>query len=432
MAFKYCMPKFGLTMEEGTITKWFKSVGDKVVAGEPFVEIETDKITNVVEVPESGTLLYLAAIEGDTIPIMEILAIIGEEGETINLDNVSNNTLNINDLEQNTNTENTYNKEVSNNAILPSSKSGFSSPFARKLAKEAGVNIEDVEGTGPNNRVIERDIKKYSISPLAKKIADDNNVSEATLSSMNTNERIMKNDVEELISKSSSSSLLDSKVTKASSMRKTIAERMLLSWHTYPHVTISLDVDMTKSKKIKSELEESASQKISFTEIIVKSTAQALVDYPIVNSTFKDNEIYEHSSVNIGVAVSVVNGLLVPVIRDSQNKSVRQLSEEIKRLVSLARDNKLSSKDMSGGTFTISNLGKQGVDFFTPIINYPESAILGVATCMDKAVVIDSSIVIRPILKLCLSFDHRLIDGALAGDFLGKIKQYLENPLLLF
>jgi pyruvate dehydrogenase E2 component (dihydrolipoamide acetyltransferase) len=212
-------------------------------------------------------------------------------------------------------------------------------------------------------------------------------------------------------------------------MRKVIAERMTLSWQTAPHVHMTMQVDMSEAVRLKNMAQ--SGLKISITDIAVKCAAQTLVEFPMVNNSLVGGMLIENQAINIGVAVAVDNGLLVPVIRNADHKSLRRISEELGAIGAKAREGKLAPDDYTGGTFTVSNLGMYGIDHFTPVINPPESAILGVCRLNERPVVIDSAVTVRPMMDLCLAFDHRLIDGALAAQFMARLRQYMEQPLLL-
>ncbi len=231
---------------------------------------------------------------------------------------------------------------------------------------------------------------------------------------------------------------MDSGVVNAAStavpltgMRKVIAERMSMSWQTVPHVNMTAEIDMSAASDLRQKLTQASEVKISYTDIIVKSTTQALTDFPMVNSSLVDGEIVSHEAVNVGIAVALENGLIVPVIKNANYKTITAVHEEIVSLSTKARNGGLGKEEISEGTFTVSNLGMFGIDHFTPIINQPESAILGVCRIIDRPVVQDGAVVIKPIMNLCLSFDHRLIDGAVGAQFLARLRQLLEQPLLL-
>lgn len=423
MAAEFTMPQLGLTMTEGTVGRWYKKVGEAVAVGDVLVEISTDKITNQVEATASGTLLEILVVEGKTAQVKAVLAIIGEPGEKV----VAVSPKATEDKVQPTGV--TKQESI---AVPVAGDWVKASPLARKLARERGVDLAVVTGTGPNGRVIERDVIGFcdqqaspKASPLAAKIAVEHGVG---LASMDKGRRIMKDDVLAAVSPAPAPSAAGA--MPLTGMRKVIADRMSLSWRTAPHVHNTVEVDMSEAIQLKNKIA-LMGVKLSLTEIIVKCAAKALVEYPMVNNSLVDGGLVINKDVNVGIAVALENGLIVPVVRNADQKSLSQLRAEIADLSGRARQGKLLPDEYSGGTFTVSNLGMYGVDHFTPIINPPESAILGVCRTVERPVVIDGAIVIRPVMNLVLGYDHRLIDGALASQFMARVRQLLEQPLLL-
>ncbi|MEG6584359.1 dihydrolipoamide acetyltransferase family protein [Dendrosporobacter sp. 1207_IL3150] len=425
MAANIIMPQLGLTMTEGTVVKWLKAVGDSVAKGEVIVEITTDKIGGQIEAPLDGTLLAITVGEGNIAPVASTIGVVGISGESV----IIEETAALQSLEGNC-----PEKAPSSANIMAISHPDFikASPAAKKLARDNNIDLALVTATGPDGRVVERDVKAYlskvtakpKTSPLAAKLADEHNIEPSTI---NKQGRIMSSDILNAASKVIEKS---QKSVPLAGIRKIIAERMSLSWHTAPHVTISMAVDMTAAAALKSKLSQNA-EKYSFTEIIIKCSAAALKELPIVNASIIDKAIVQHQEINIGVAVALEDGLIVPVIRTADKFSITGLRDSIRDLSTRARNGTLTADEISGGTFTVTNLGMYGVDVFTPVINPPESAILGVCRIQETPVVLNGQICIRPMMNLCLSFDHRLIDGALAAKFLNRVKQLLENPLLL-
>lgn len=430
MATNVLMPKLGLTMTEGTVVKWNKAVGDTVTAGEALVEIETDKINNVIESPADGTLLKILVSEGDTMDVTGLMAVIGEPGEKIE------DTLSATETEESqANQEETVTqKSVENNDNALATDKGRikASPAAKKLAREMDIDISLVNGSGPSGRIIERDILNFKenvpkASPLAVKVADEEGIN---LTDIQKDSRIMKSDVL-AVSKPVELKTVSDLGAALSGMRKVIAERMTSSWQNTPHVNMTYEVDMTEAKGFKEKITKANGEKYSFTEIIARAVSQALTEHQAINRSLINGQIYQHESVHIGIAVALEDGLIVPIIKDAQNKSIRVLKNEIGILGEKARKGELLPDEISGGTFTISNLGMYGVDQFTPIINSPESAILGVCRIVDKPVVVEGEVMVRPMMNLCLSFDHRLIDGAVAAVFMKKLRLLLEQPYLM-
>lgn len=425
MATEIIMPQLGLTMTEGTVTKWFKQVGDTVAPGEVIAEISTDKISNQLEATAGGTLLAIMVPAGSVAPVKAPIAIIGQPGEKV----VSAAAEPAAAAPATTNAA----ASAPAAAVAPTTAAdGWvkASPLARRLAKEQGIDLAKVTATGPDGLVVERDVLAAAdavgvkASPLAAKVAADHGFD---LGSIAKDGRIMKDDVVAALPKAA----LPAAGQPLTGMRKVIAERMSLSWQTAPHVCLTVETDMTEAKKLKDQLSRSTGGKVSYTEIIVKCAAQALRELPMVNNSLIDGKLVVNPAINIGVAVALDGGLIVPVIRQADQKSIRQLNKEIADLGGKAREGRLGPDEYTGGTFTVTNLGMYGVDHFNPVINPPESAIIGVCRLVDRPVVVDGAVVVRPLMNLCLSFDHRLIDGALAAQFMARVRQLIEQPLLL-
>ncbi len=390
MAVEVRMPQLGLTMTEGVVTRWLKSVGEKVAAGEPLLEVETDKINNEVEAPAEGVLLAILVEEGKTAPVQAPLALIGAAGETVAAVPAS---------------------AAASAPLLPSApaapapmaaesaaeeKRVKASPIARRLAGEAGIDLGRLQGSGPGGRIVERDVVAARSRPPAPAAAP-----------------------------------LAGTVVPLSSMRRTIAERMSRAWASVPHITLTVAVDMTEAAALKQRLDGMGGRKISFTEIFVRAAALALGDFPYLNASLASEGMVFHAEVNIGIAVALDDGLIVPVVRNADRKTLSGLGVEIRALAEKARAGLLTADEVSGGTFTVTNLGMYGVDSFTPIVNAPESAILGVCRIEERQVVRDGAPALRRMTTLCLSCDHRLIDGALAARFLARVKALLEDPALM-
>ncbi|UCE15538.1 MAG: 2-oxo acid dehydrogenase subunit E2 [Candidatus Bathyarchaeota archaeon] len=355
------MPRLSLTMKEGTVVQWFKKEGEKVEKGEPLVEVLSDKVTYEVEAPTAGVIRKILAEEGVDVPVAETLAIITAPDEELS------------DVEA-----------AAEAPVEKVEKRIVASPAAKRLAREYGIDLAQVEGTGPDGRIVEEDIRK--------------NVKKAKVELR----------VREVIS--------------LTGIRKTAAERVSLSAQTAPHITITMEVDMSNAAKLREKF------KFSYTDVLVKAVAKALTEHPVMNSTLEKDQIKIFEDVNVGVAVATENGLVVPVIRKADKRGFKEVSSKLKELVEKAREGKLTREEMSGGTFTITNLGMFGVDMFTPIINPPENAILGVGRVVEKPVVADGKIMVKPVMRLSLSFDHRVVDGAPAARFLQNVKTALENP----
>jgi pyruvate dehydrogenase E2 component (dihydrolipoamide acetyltransferase) len=431
MAAEFSMPQLGLTMTEGTILKWLKSVGETVALGDLLVEVETEKINYQVESTLEGVLLEILVPEGGIAPVKAPIAVIGASGERVQPPRDRSTT------------------PAAAPAAEPAPLKGqqvprpvtggerlMASPIARRLARENHIELAAVTGTGPDGRVVERDILTYleqskvKASPVAVKIAEEFGVD---LGMIHKESRIMKEDVIARLPLDTNAAPSTGRVNDVpiSGMRKVIADRMSLSWQTAPHVNMTAEVDMSAASDLKEKLTQAFGVKISFTDIIVKCAAHALSEFDLVNSSLINGKIVRHDTINVGIAVALENGLIVPVIKNANHKPIKAVREEIAALSAKARSGGLAQDEISGGTFTVTNLGMFGVDHFTPIINQPESAILGVCRIVDRPVVHNAAVVVRPMMNLCLSFDHRLIDGAVGAQFLARVRQLMEQPLLL-
>ena len=413
------MPKLSDTMEEGVIAKWNVKEGDKVSSGDVIAEVETDKATMEVEVFDDGTILKIMASEGDAIPLGGLIAIVGEEGEDISdLVDVASDSSSGEKKEEKKEVKEDSSDDDDFDPILGDIEKGDSkkeepaaesssdngrikaSPLAKKMAEEKGIELSKVQGSGPDGRIVKRDIESYKPSEEKKPSAP-----------------VATFDSEE------------SEDTKISQMRKTIARRLSESKFTNPHFYETIDIDMEEAIRARTSLNEVSDIKISFNDIVVKACAAALRRHPAVNSSWLDDVIRKHGDVNVAVAVAIEDGLMTPVIRHADKKNLRQISAETRELAGLARDKKLQPEQMEGSTFTISNLGMFGIEEFTAIINPPNACILAVGAIRDVPVVKNGAVVPGKRMKVTLSSDHRIVDGAKAAEFLNTVRQMIENPL---
>lgn len=422
MARRITMPSLGQSMEEGTIVRWLKAEGDTVVEGEPLFEVMTDKVTIEAEAPASGTLLKIIAQVDAIVPIGDEVAVIGEANESIEeAAATSNKPVEV----QSAATESAVSLGT-NTTVLEQPKSKtrvHASPLARRHADENGIDIALIGvGSGPEGRIVKSDVISYCASLKTQPVITTVQVSPETAPK---NGKVTIPDA-----------LGDYTVVPLAGMRKMVADALTRS-AANPHVTITLPVDMTEAAKLRNQLlpviEKSHGVRVSYTDIIAWATARALLEHPIVNSTLIDNQIRMHNKVHLGIAVSLgTDGLIVPVIRNAQTKSIGAISVELKDLAGRARAGKLGTDEVSGGTFSITNLGSYGVTTFNPIINTPQAAILGVCGIVDTIVPVNGVPEVRPMMNLCLSFDHRITDGAPASAFLARLKEILQAPYLLF
>ncbi len=401
------MPKLSDTMTEGVVAKWHKKVGDKVVSGDLLAEIETDKATMEFESFEDGVLLHIGIEEGGSAPVDAILAIIGEKGadfETL----IKAEKAGENKTQETTKEE----KETDNK------------PKEENKAVNSTASVQN--NTASGNRII--------ASPLAKKIAQDRNINLALLKGSGDGGRIIKSDVENYQGGTSAADFVGvEKFTEepVSQMRKTIAKRLGESKFSAPHFYLTIEMDMDRAIDARKAINEVAAAKISFNDFVIKAAALALKKHPKVNSSWLGDKIRYNEHVNIGVAVAVEEGLLVPVVRYADGKPLSIITSEVKEFAQRAKDKKLQPQDWEGSTFTISNLGMFGIDEFTAIINPPDACIMAVGGIKETPVVKNGQIVPGNIMKVTLSCDHRVVDGASGAAFLQTFKHLIENPVIM-
>ncbi|MGI5835026.1 MAG: dihydrolipoamide acetyltransferase family protein [Chloroflexota bacterium] len=393
---KVIMPTLGLDMEGATIQKWLKAEGEEVAKDEPILVIETDKATTEITAPASGVLKQIVQREGAFVPVTETVAFLETGDAGVAPDATAT--------------------EPDVRGVATATSDGRSpiraSPAARRIARELGVDLSQVKGTGPAGRIQGEDVRAFA----------------AALS------QSMSFPAQAVPPKPPAFDL-PGRLVPLSRKRRLTAERMALSTATVARLTMNLDVDATEiirwRARVLSILQEGKGLRVTYNDILVKVVAAALKEHPYLNARWTDSGIYLVEPINLGVAVAVDDGLVVPVIRDADRKSVVEISEEMSQLVARAREDKLSMADITGGSFTITNLGMFGIDSFTPIVNPPESAILGVGRIVEKGVGVGGQLELRPMMTLSLSFDHRILDGAPAAKFLQRLRQLLEEPYLL-
>lgn len=454
----FTMPQMGSTMEEGTILKWLKAEGDTIKQGEVLLEIETDKASMEVESPVDGVLRKILAIENALVPIREPIAILAEAGEAIEalLAQVGGSSSSTPEPVA-TSAPPPVSPAKTETPILSTNTEVFVSPRAARLADANGIDRSLLvgRGTGPEGRVIERDIlalvaersaqpteKAARTTPLAARMADDLGVDIQQLALGLPGSRVRSEDVlrhHESKQTPAPAPVVaptqDVTVIPFAGMRRKIADNVARSAFSAPHVTLTLEVDMTAASEFRQQalpdIEKRYGVRLSYTDILIKAVARALEEHPRLNSALVGEEIRVYQSKNIGVAVALEEGLVVPVLHNVEAKGLGAIAAEMKPLVERVRTGKFLPDDLSGGTFTITNLGTFGIDVFDPIIVPPQAAILGVGRIADKPVVINKQLVVRSMMNLCLSFDHRILDGAPAARFLQRVKELLENPLLI-
>ena len=451
MAQEVLMPKLGLTMTEGTIEEWKYKEGDSVKKGDILFSVATDKLTNDVEAEADGILLKILLPEGETAPCKAVIAYIGEAGEVIAEGGASAESA-------------AAQAPASSAAAVPAKTPAvtrdpgtpvLASPAAKKLAKEKGVDLALIAGTGPKGRITLEDVEAYltapkanepaaevKTSPLAAKLAEELGVD---VSKIQTDGRVMKADVLTAAGVCTAAPAAeaapaistgdnDEAPVKVNPLRRSIAANMTFSWHTAPRVTYTFAVDVTAMKALRAKLKDSLKEqgiKLTYNHILMKVVAKALMEFPDVNASFADNMLTRHKHVNMGLAVAKGDGLIVPNVKNADSKSLAEIAKETEALIEATRSGKIDMKDMTGGTFTITSLGPYGVRSFSPIINQPELAILGVCDIVDTPIVCNGEIVIRPMMNLCLTADHRVVDGVMASKFMKRVVELLENLYLL-
>ncbi len=442
------MPRMSDTMEEGNIVSWLKEEGDSVEPGETLAEVETDKATMELDSYFEGVLLHIAVREG-TVPIDGVIAVIGEEGEdwkaAIAAAN-GNGAAAPAAADEAEPTEAKQEPKQEKPADTPAAEATTgedegrikASPLARSMAKEAGIDISSVEGSGDNGRVVKRDVEAAmeqapaakTSAPAAPAPAQPAAAPKQAAPQLSPSPAVQEPQpqVAAFYGGSSEDSYVD---TPVSQMRKVIARRLGESKFSAPHFYLKADINMGKVWDLRKQLNEVAPVKLSFNDLVIKACAAALRKHPVINSSWMTDHIRQNNHVNIGVAVAVEDGLLVPVIRHADMKSLSQINVEVKNLAGKAKNKKLQPQEMAGNTFTISNLGMFGVDEFTAIINPPDACILAVGGIIDKPIVEDGRIVPARIMRVTLSCDHRVVDGASGAHFLNTLKEVLENPINL-
>tara|TARA_R110000868_G_scaffold86347_8_gene242223 strand:+ start:23829 stop:25466 length:1638 start_codon:yes stop_codon:yes gene_type:complete len=412
------MPRLSDTMEEGTVATWLKKVGDKVEEGDILAEIETDKATMEFESFYSGTLLYIGLQEGESSPVDEVLAIIGPEGTDVD------RILNAKPKAKTAKKQSATKAETASVAVSTETKKAevavndgqriFASPLAKKIASEKGVNLANVTGSGDQGRIVKKDVENFvpsqkATSAPAPAAAGSNAVAPMALP-------IGEEGFEDV---------------KNNQMRKVIAKRLGESKFTAPHYYLTIEVAMDNAKDSRVQINSLPDTKVSFNDMVVKACAMALKKHPQVNTTWNGDTTRYNHHISVGVAVAVEDGLVVPVLKFTDQMGLSQIGASVRDLAGKARIKKLTPAEMEGSTFTVSNLGMFGIESFTSIINQPNSAILSVGAIIEKPVVKDGQIVVGNTMKLTLACDHRTVDGATAAQFLQTLRSFIENPVTM-
>ena len=445
MAFEVSMPRLGWSMETGKLAEWLKKDGDRVEAGEILFSVEGDKAIQEVEALESGILRIPpdAPHPGQEMPVGTVLAYIVQPGEKAPFESETASA-----------PASLASAVAIELPLAPAATPALASatqrarhglpaisPRARRVAQELGVEWVALTGSGHSGRIVERDVRQAAqarkpeiqvrVSPVARRLAEEAGIDLAALAAQQPGRRIEREDVAAAMAAQAAPA---GQAVPITNVRRTIAERMVTSAHSVAAVTLTTEADATELVRLRDQLKNDAAQPLpTYNAILAKLVAQALTEHPALNARLEGDTILQATTVNIGIAVDTERGLLVPVLGDVQDKSLRQIAGESAALIEKARSGRIAPDELRGGTFTITNLGMYEIDAFTPIINLPECAILGVGRIVPKQVVVDAGaerVAIRNMMFLSLTFDHRLVDGAPAARFLQRVKQYVEKPYL--
>ena len=453
MAVELRMLQMDQTMTKGKIGKWLVKEGDTVTQGQPLLEIETDKVVHEQESPTDGVIAQLLAEEGANVPVNALLAIIGAPGEEVARVEADTATEQQQEPEQEEPVQPAQPKATpSTPTVAPKA-----SPAARQLAEKLAIDLTEVKASGPGGRILESDVQRYidlrepvpaptettrlKASPLARRLAKEHGVDLSSIAGSGPDGRVVRDDVLQASATTVETPIVETpalqqatEVIPMDGIREIIAERMTMSVQTNASVTLHTEVDATAFVELRGMLNDKLQARevsLTYTDLLVKVVASALREHPRLNATLTDEGIHLLPEVNIGVAVALEDGLVVPVVQNADKERLSEISAQVRSFAERARNNQLTPGELQGGTFTITNLGNLGIDAFTPIINPPESAILGIGRILKKPVVHEDEIVVRSMLTLSLTFDHRVIDGAPAAQFLQTVSNYIQDPYLL-
>lgn len=443
MATEVIMPKVDMDQETGTISEWKKKNGDQVKEGETILVIETAKVAIDVEAPATGILDGVTAKPGEVIPIATVIGYILQPGEKLPVTPKADAPAATPGAQRAA--------PVQIVAPAQSVVSVDASPVARNMATELGIDLASVVGTGPHGKITRQDVEnavqhvsgavvplgKVYATPAARRIAGEMGVDLSLITGSGPDHRIQVVDVSSYqpAGAPAFAAMQEDEIIPLSGMRATIAQRLTASYQNIPHIKFSARIDMTHFNNARKQMnafaEKSAAERVSATAMFVKIVAAALAKHPYLNASLRDNNIVLHKNVNMGVAVALDDGLIVPVVQNVLMKNISQIAAETNLLTAKARDGILQPNDVAGGTFTISNLGPFGIEQFDAIINPPQSAILAISATQEEVVPVDGEVAIRPIMRITLSADHRIVDGAVAAKFVSDLKNMLENPILI-
>ena len=410
MAYEVQMPKWGLTMKTGKIARWLVSEGGAVETGQPLLEVETDKITNVVESPASGVLLQIVSPQGEVVPVMQVIGVIGAAGEAVAAQSSGSAASSAAPAK-------TEKAPASGAAAKASGESVRAMPAARRLAKELGVDVASVQGSGRDGAVTEKDVR--AAHEAAQKAPAAGGSASAGSGSC--------------ASSVPSGPGCEDEIVPMDGLRKLIADNMMASLQGAAQLTVFVEADVTEMVALRDSMlarnKKNPEYRLSYNDIIAFAVCRALLRHPVMNSTLREDGIHLHKHVNLGIAVSLDTGLIVPNVKNADTFSLEQLKEKVRDSASRARKGGLSMDEISGGTFTISNVSMLGVDGFTPILNPPETGILGVGRVVEKPGVFEGEVCVRKMMTLSLTFNHMVTDGGPAMSFLRTLADMLEKPV---
>ncbi|KQK25739.1 pyruvate dehydrogenase [Chryseobacterium aquaticum] len=406
------MPRLSDTMTEGKVAKWHKNVGDTVKEGDLLAEIETDKAVQDFESEYNGVLLKQGVEEGGAAPVDSVLAMIGPEGTDVSGVGAPKPAAQSSEKPAEQKAEAPKQATDNQQPATSNNERVAISPLAKKMAQEKGVDINSLQGSGENGRIVKKDIENYQPSQKTESVAPAQQSNAAAQVALSF---VQGEDTE----------------TPNSQVRNIIAKRLSESKFTAPHYYLMVEINMDKAIEARKEINSLPDTKISFNDMIIKATAVALRKHPQVNSSWAGDKVIHRGNINVGVAVAIPDGLVVPVLKNTDQMNYTQISAAVKDMAGRAKSKGLKANEMEGSTFSISNLGMFGIETFTSIINQPNSAILSVGAIVEKPIVKDGQIVVGNLMKLSLACDHRVVDGATGAQFLQTLKTYLENPLTL-
>lgn len=440
------MPKFEMSQETGQIISWYKKEGDAVKKGEAIFSVETDKVTMDVESPGDGILAGITAKEGESVPVTTVIAYLLGAGESLPAGGAPAAAA----------PQPAAAAAKPEAPKAPVSAPASATPVAQRMAAANALDLSAVQGTGPNQTITKADVEsalarrgdegKVRATPAARRVAREGGVDLDAVAGSGPRGRVQEGDVQDFLSaapqaaapsqpQAAQAATADFDAIPLKGMRRTIADRMVASYQSAPHIMFTMSIDVSSleglRKRMNAQAAKRGEEKISMTALLTRAVAWTLLRHPRLNSTLNGDEIRQYKTANIGIAVALEDGLIVPVVRNVEKKGVAQLAVEINDLAKRARESRLTPSDVTGGTFTISNLGPFGIEQFTAILNAGQAGILAVGAVQKEVVVVDDEMVIRPIMRMTLSADHRTVDGAVAAQFMADLRSVMENPDLL-